>query len=87
MFHFQTLDCYRCAASFLPLAYALAKLGDGELGTQLRRAALSISLNIAEGTGRIVQRHSMLSWCSVSQMRESRRVMPFSCEWFRRSRK
>jgi len=52
MFHFQTLDCYRCAVSFIPHAYGLAKLGDGELAAQLRRAALSISLNIAEGTGR-----------------------------------
>ena len=52
MFHFQTLDVYKCGVSFLPLAYSLAKLGDAELGSQLRRAALSINLNIAEGTGR-----------------------------------
>jgi four helix bundle protein len=52
MFHFQTLDVYKCAVAFLPIAYSLAKLGDAELGGQLRRAALSINLNIAEGTGR-----------------------------------
>jgi len=52
MFHFQTLDVYKCAVAFLPLGYALAALGDGELAIQLRRAALSINLNIAEGTGR-----------------------------------
>ena len=53
MFHFQTLDVYKCAIAFLPLAYALAKQGDAEMAGQLRRAALSINLNIAEGTGRI----------------------------------
>ena len=52
MFHFQTLDVYRCAVAFLPIGYALARLGDGEMASQLRRATLSINLNIAEGTGR-----------------------------------
>ena len=53
MFHFQTLDVYKRAVEHLPLAYALAKLVDAEMANQLRRAALSINLNIAEGTGRI----------------------------------
>jgi four helix bundle protein len=52
VFHFQTLDVYKCAVAFLPVGYALAALGDGEMASQLRRAALSINLNIAEGTGR-----------------------------------
>jgi len=52
MFHFQTLDVYKCAVAFLPEAYRMAKLGDGEIASQLRRAALSINLNISEGTGR-----------------------------------
>ncbi|HEU0031840.1 MAG TPA: four helix bundle protein [Kofleriaceae bacterium] len=53
MFHFQKLDVYKCARSFLPVGYALAKLApDAEMASQLRRAALSINLNIAEGTGR-----------------------------------
>jgi four helix bundle protein len=52
MFHFQTLDVYKCAAAFLPIGHNLAKLADGEMANQLRRASLSISLNIAEGTGR-----------------------------------
>ena len=52
MFHFQTLDVYKCAIGFLPTAYDLARLVDGEMASQLRRAALSINLNIAEGTGR-----------------------------------
>ena len=53
MFHFQSLDVYKRAVEFLPMAYALAKLGDGEMSSQHRRAALSVNLNIAEGTGRI----------------------------------
>ncbi len=52
MFGFQRLDVYQCAVEFLPIAYRVAKLGDGEIAGQLRRAALSINLNIAEGTGR-----------------------------------
>jgi four helix bundle protein len=51
-FHFQELDVYKCAVAFLPKAYRLASEGDGEISSQLRRAALSINLNIAEGTGR-----------------------------------
>jgi hypothetical protein len=31
MFHFQTLDVYKCAVAVLPIGYALAALGDGEL--------------------------------------------------------
>lgn len=52
MFRFQSLDVYRCSLEIVPIAYALAKRADADLGHQLRRAAVSISLNIAEGTGR-----------------------------------
>jgi four helix bundle protein len=55
MFHFRQLDVYRCAVAFLPLAYEMATLLDGEMAGQLRRAALSINLNIAEGTGRFAR--------------------------------
>ena len=52
MLQFRELDVYRCAIAVLPKAYAIATELDGEMAGQLRRAALSISLNIAEGTGR-----------------------------------
>ena len=48
MFGFQRLDVYRSAVRFL----ALSPRGFGELTDQLRRAALSIPLNIAEGSGK-----------------------------------
>ena len=55
MLGFRRLDVYRCAVRFLALAAALAERiprGYGPLADQLRRASLSILLNIAEGTGK-----------------------------------
>ena len=52
MFGFRKLDVYQCAVTVLPLAYRLAERADAETKRQLKRAALSINLNIAEGTGR-----------------------------------
>jgi four helix bundle protein len=56
MLGFQRLDVYRCAVRFLGLAGALARRcprGQADLVDQLRRAALSIPLNIAEGSGKV----------------------------------
>ena len=55
MLGFQRLDVYRCAVRFLAVASALAERiprGNGALSDQLRRASLSIPLNIAEGSGK-----------------------------------
>jgi len=50
------LECWRLAFDFVPLAYELARSFPAEerfeLASQLRRAATSIPLNIAEGAGR-----------------------------------
>jgi len=52
MFGFRKLDVYRCAVEALPLAYQSAERADADTRRQFKRAALSISLNIAEGTRR-----------------------------------
>jgi len=56
MLHFRELDVYRCAIAVLPKAYAIATELDGEMAGQLRRAALSISLNIGRGNWTIRSR-------------------------------
>jgi len=58
MLSFQKLDVYRCAIEFLALTSEVAEQlprGNGVLLDQLRRAASSISLNIAEAAGRTGQ--------------------------------
>jgi four helix bundle protein len=55
MFGFQKLDVYQCATRMLALSAPLAERaprGYSSLADQLRRAALSIPLNIAEGSGK-----------------------------------
>jgi len=55
MLSFQKLDVYRCAVEFLAFAFEISSLvtrGNAPIMDQLRRAATSIPLNIAEAAGR-----------------------------------
>ena len=55
MFGFQRLDAYRASTEFLGLTSKLASKipkGHADLVDQLRRAALSVPLNLAEGSGK-----------------------------------
>jgi four helix bundle protein len=55
MFGFQRLDAYRASTEFLGVASNLLRRipkGYGDIVDQLRRAALSVPLNIAEGSGK-----------------------------------
>jgi four helix bundle protein len=56
--NFHNLDVYNCALDFLTLVQTFLQTigrGEGELKDQLRRAALSIPLNIAEASGKVTQ--------------------------------
>ena len=55
MLRFQKLDVYRCSIEFLARSVSLPEVlprGHAVLADQLRRAALSVPLNIAEAAGR-----------------------------------
>lgn len=86
MFGFQKLAVYQSATRFLALSGPLADrapTGYGHLADQLRRAALSISLNIAEGSGKFskdarrfyaIARGSALECAAILDAIESLRV-------------
>jgi four helix bundle protein len=55
LFGFQKLDVYRCAIQFVAVAASVIDgfpTGQHSLADQLRRAALSIPVNVAEAVGR-----------------------------------
>ena len=59
MLDYERLDVYQCALQFAALSFqVLEKMprGHGELADQLRRATISIPLNIAEGAGKTTDR-------------------------------
>ena len=52
---YENLDVYRCAIEFVAFAFQVInsmQRGDGELRDQLKRAAISVVLNIAEAAGK-----------------------------------
>jgi four helix bundle protein len=56
MMSYENLDVYKCSIEFLSVAMVLVDRmdrGDSVLRDQLRRAALSIPLNIAESSGKV----------------------------------
>jgi four helix bundle protein len=68
VFGFEHLEVYQRSIEFLALAWQIAERlprGQSGISDQLRRAALSIPLNIAEGNGRIgeadVNRHRAIA--------------------------
>ena len=88
MFGFQRFDVYRCAILFLGHASGLAERvprGHATLADQLRRAALSVPLNIAEGTGKgdrdaarfyTIARGSALECAAILDVFEALAVVP-----------
>jgi four helix bundle protein len=55
MLDFERLDVYPCALRFAALSFRILEnmpRGHGELSDQLKRATISIPLNIAEGAGK-----------------------------------
>lgn len=55
MLDYERLDAYRCALRFAGLAFQIVEAlprGNSHLADQLRRASVSIALNIAEGSGK-----------------------------------
>ncbi len=64
-FPFQSKPAYQSAIAFLPVASALAKLTDPELGGQLVRAALAIAVGIAEGGDRLSTARSSAHACAA----------------------
>ena len=58
MISFQRLDIYKCSIQFLAISTRLLATlpkGNAPLADQLRRAALSVPLNIAEAAGRTTE--------------------------------
>lgn len=59
MLDHERLDVYQCALQFAAFAFQILEnmpRGHGELSDQLRRATISIPLNIAEGAGKTTER-------------------------------
>jgi len=59
MLDYERLDAYQCALRFAALSFKILEAlprGHAELADQLRRATISVPLNIAEGAGKTTDR-------------------------------
>ena len=59
MLDYERLDAYRCALEFAVLSFGILEdlpRGHSQLADQLKRATISVPLNIAEGSGKTSQR-------------------------------
>ena len=59
MLDFERLHAYQCALQFATIGFEIVEglpRGHAQLGDQLKRAAISIPLNIAEGAGKATER-------------------------------
>lgn len=59
MLDYERLDAYQCALRFAALSFTILEAmprGHAELADQLRRATISVLLNIAEGAGKTTDR-------------------------------
>ena len=59
MLDYERLDVYQCSLQFSALSFQILERlprGHGELADQLKRATISIPLNIAEGAGKPTNR-------------------------------
>jgi len=87
MFNFRRLDVYGCAISFFKLAIPLIErtpTGYHSLADQLRRAAVSIPLNIAEGSGRFDKDERRYFSMARGGHSSVRRSWTYSRPWARR---
>jgi four helix bundle protein len=87
VFGFQRLDVYRDAIAFLSHAASLSATlprGHSELVDQLKRAAMSVPLNIAEGSGKFgresarfyaIARGSALECAAIIDVLEALKVL------------
>jgi four helix bundle protein len=59
MLDYERLDAYQCALRFAALSFKILEAmprGNADLSDQLRRATISVPLNIAEGAGKTSDR-------------------------------
>jgi four helix bundle protein len=59
MLDYERLDAYKCALQFALLSFNILETmprGNSELSDQLRRATISVPLNIAEGAGKTTEK-------------------------------